>query len=84
MKMHHSMIIDDPKAPERLRGRTITVTIDPQTHKLEFQCKIPDDATANERGYLSWAIGEMVDHLKDEFPEMVGEKTEKVVHHEDA
>ena len=67
-------VIDDPKAPERLRGQTITVTVDRRTRKLEFNTQVPDDATPQEIGYLKWFIGEFVDKLKENQPGVIGEQ----------
>lgn len=56
-------VIDDPKAPERLRGKVITATII-EGKSMDFEFQGPDDATPNEIGYFKWFIGELVDKLK--------------------
>ncbi len=82
MKRETAMTITDPHAPSRLRGRIVHASLDDITHKLDFKCEVPDDLTANERGYLSWSIGELVDTLKEQFPDMIGNKTESIQHAE--
>lgn len=71
-------VIDDPKAPERLRGRAITAIITRPTSNakgsLQFQIELPDDMTGQEKGYVDWLIGEYVDHLREKFPRLIGDR----------
>jgi len=62
--------ISDPRAPERLRGHLLTAQLDPVENTLMFYCDVPDDATAQELGYLRWFVGEFVDTLKEQFPDV--------------
>lgn len=60
--------IDDPRAPERLRGKTVTLLIDEVGRTLSFEVDLPDDATPDEIGYFKWSVGEFVDGLRERFP----------------
>lgn len=65
-----SRTIDDPNAPERLKGLVVVATLVegvPQG-SLEFKIDMPDDPTPNEIGYFRWFIGETVDKLKAASP----------------
>ncbi len=75
----HEKVIDEPNAPARLVGKVIKVMIDEVTDKMTFKVEVPDDITAQEKGYLDWFIGEFVDRLKEEVPGMIGDKTSAVV-----
>jgi hypothetical protein len=65
-------VIDDPNAPERLRGKVVEAWIDEEQHNLCFQVDLPGDATPNELAYFKYSVGEIADQLRKKFP-FVGE-----------
>jgi hypothetical protein len=76
--------IDDPNAPARLRGKAVTILLDPASRTLAFEVDMPDDPTPNEIGYVEWSVGEYLDALRPQFP-FIGEKRSGVLTHtEDA
>ena len=74
MKQEMAYVIKEDNAPARLKGLTITATI--TWGKLEFRVNMPDDATAQEQGYIKWFIGEIVDKIDNEVPGFIGEVCE--------
>ena len=72
-------VIDDPKAPERLRGKEVVIVLDEVKHTLDFSVEVPDDLTAQEQGYLDWSIGEYTDALRERFPFIGDRKRSGVV-----
>ena len=80
LQLTQSLTIDDPKAPERLRGKKITVTLNRVTRKLTFEVSdVPDDMTANEHGYIDWSVGELVDSLRKQFPGVIGDMVDRKI-----
>lgn len=49
-------------APERLRGKKLTVIFDQEKKQVKFQFPLPDEATAQEMGYMKWITGEIAEH----------------------
>jgi hypothetical protein len=75
----YTKVLDEPNTPARLKGKTLTATVE-VGKAIEFSCEIPDDATANEKGYLEWYIGELTDKLKAAAPGVFGEnKTIEII-----
>ena len=72
MSVTHRKTIDDPRAPPRLRGKVIEITVNETDHQLQFRVDVPDDLTAQEKGYLDWSIGEYVEWLRKRMPDVVG------------
>lgn len=55
--------IDDPNAPERLKGKIITAFLNEK--QLKFEMDMPDNPTPNEMGYFKWLIGEVVEDIQN-------------------
>jgi hypothetical protein len=62
----HTKTITDPNAPERLRGRHITAKI--VRGQLEISLDLPGDYTPQEIGYIRWSVGELLDKLRVNLP----------------
>lgn len=56
-------LIDNPNAPERLRGKIIKAILTPE--KLDFALDFPENPTPNEIGYFKWFVGELADELQN-------------------
>ena len=65
-------VIKEDNAPERLKGLEIIAKL--TVGKIEFTVNIPD-ANAQEEGYIRWFIGEIVDKLEKEIPDLGIEQT---------
>jgi len=57
-------IIDDPKAPDRLKGLEVKAILTEK--RLDFEVDMPDDPTPNELGYMRWFTGELVDKIQEQ------------------
>ncbi len=71
-------VIDDPRAPARLKGKTVHVSMTAAGMALRVN-DLPDDVTAQETGYIHCLAGEIVDALNREFPGILGEPVVSVV-----
>jgi len=68
--------IDDPNAPIRMRGRSITIKL--TEGRITFEANVPDDMTEDEQTYLSEMIDAYVADLRSKFP-FVGDKVSERV-----
>lgn len=60
-------VIDDPNAPRRLRGKTVTLDIDETKQTMSFAVDMPEDASDNEIAYFKFSVGEIADRLREKF-----------------
>lgn len=71
-----NIVMDDPDAPPRLRGKTLTIIVmdDPENHRLRFQMEVPGDWTPTELEYINQSVEKVVTRLRAKFP-FIGERT---------
>ncbi len=63
MEKFEEYICSDPKAPPRLRGRSLKVSINDVTKKLTFEFNMPDEPTPNEVGYVKLICADVAEKL---------------------
>lgn len=68
------IVMDDPDAPPRLRGKKLTIIIDPDNRRLRFQMEIANDWTPTELEYINQSVEKVVTRLRAKFP-FIGNRT---------
>lgn len=56
-------VIDDPNAPERLRGLEVQAVVTERA--IDFEVDLPADVTPNELGYMRIFTSDLVDKIQE-------------------